>query len=76
MSVARRVTSTTPLCSAVLKDQFILYLGNCNMARLLHLYKHGPSASGCLALLLIFLMAAPVQSLHQLTQEGRTGDGR
>jgi|HubBroStandDraft_6_1064221.scaffolds.fasta_scaffold8472793_1 hypothetical protein len=35
-----------------------------------------PSASGCLALLLIFLMAALVQSLHQLTQEGRTGDGR
>jgi len=38
--------------------------------------KHGPSASGCLALLLIFLMAALVQSLHQLTQEGRTGGGR
>jgi NADH:flavin oxidoreductase/NADH oxidase family protein len=69
-------TSTSPLCSAVLKHQFTLYLGNCNMARLLHLYKHGPSASSCLALLLIFLMAALVQTLHQLTQEGRTGNGR
>src|SRR5882762_937857 len=37
MSVARRATSTTPLCSAVPNHQFILYLGNYNMARLLRL---------------------------------------